>query len=57
MSTVLRSDYRPLIPVELPYMGRQMYMHTFDLARPHLPFGYDDYLAVVTLAATILWLR
>jgi hypothetical protein len=45
---MLNSDYRPLCPVNLPYAGRQKYMHTFDLAAPIMAEGYEDYLAPVT---------
>lgn len=47
---MLFSDYRELCPVKLPYKGRQKYMHSFDLASPTMPKGFEDYLApVVTL--------
>lgn len=49
---MLNSDYRPLYKVQLPYAGRQHYMHTFDLANPVMADGYEDYLApVVALCA------
>lgn len=45
---VLRSSYRPLVVVQFPkYLGRQVRYHAFDLARPTLPTGYDDYLPLV----------
>lgn len=41
----LNSDFRPLSPIALPPpMGRQFYMHTFELAHPTVPSGYEDYL-------------
>lgn len=43
----LHSDYRRLIPVSLPYRGRQKYMHTFDLAAPKMAAGFEDYLGPV----------
>lgn len=43
----LTSDYRPLVPVALPYQGRQLYMGGFDLASPRMPEGYEDYLETV----------
>lgn len=43
----LYSDYRELCPVVLPYVGRQKYMHTFDLAAPVMPVGCEDYLEPV----------
>lgn len=46
MST-LRSAFRRLGPVELPYRGRQHYMHGFDLANPSVPDGFEDYLGLV----------
>lgn len=47
---MLRSNYRPLAEVRLPYAGRQKYMHSFDLAAPSMPEGFEDYLEpVVTL--------
>lgn len=52
---MLTSDYTKLCQVELPYeaslhapyLGRQLYMHAFDLAAPVMAEGYDDYQAVV----------
>lgn len=41
---MLKSDYQRLCEVSLPYAGRQIYMHTFDLANPVMPKGYEDYL-------------
>lgn len=48
---MLYSDYRALYPVTLPpHKARQMYMHTFELARPVMPAGFEDYLdPVLTL--------
>lgn len=49
---MLNSDFRRLCPVALPYAGRQKYMHTFDLARPVMAPGFEDYdEAVWTLCA------
>jgi hypothetical protein len=45
---MLHSDYRPLCPVDLPFAGRQRYMHSFDLASPVMAAGFEDYLAPVT---------
>lgn len=45
--TTLASDYRRLGPVQLPYSGRQKYMHTFDLGLPVMPQGFEDYLLPV----------
>ncbi len=46
---VLRSSYRQLTAVQLPaYQGRQKRYHGFDLARPVMPEGYEDYLSSVT---------
>ena len=44
---MLRSSAAPLCPVVLPFMGRQKYMHGFDVANPTMPEGFEDYLAVV----------
>ena len=44
MSELLNSDYRELTAVRLPYAGRQMYMHSFDLENPVMPLGFEDYL-------------
>lgn len=41
---MLRSFYRPLCPVTLPFQGRQRYMHTFDVADPVMAEGFEDYL-------------
>lgn len=44
---MLKSDYKKLCVVSLPYAGRQMYMHSFDLSNPVMPVGYEDYLEPV----------
>ena len=46
--TMLHSDYRPLCAVVLPYRERRHYMHSFDLAKPVMREGYEDYLEPVT---------
>ena len=43
----LHSTFRPLLPVSLPFAGRQSYMHTFDLSSPLMAPGYHDYLDIV----------
>lgn len=48
----LYSSYRRLGPVMLPYRGRQMRYHAFDLARPKMPLGFEDYYAPVTALCT-----
>lgn len=45
----LNSNYQKLVEVQLPYMGRQKYMHTFNIASPVMAEGFEDYLAPVTL--------
>lgn len=45
---MLHSDYRQLVPVRLPYAGRQKYMHSFDLSAPVMAVGFEDYLGTVT---------
>lgn len=48
MEQVLKSNYLPLVTVVLPpSQGRQMRYHTFDLASPKMPPGYEDFLAPV----------
>jgi len=49
---VLHSSYKRLIPVSLPYHGRQMRYHPFDLANPKMPDGYGDYLVPVSQLCT-----
>jgi len=45
---MLNSNYRPLITVKLPApIRRQCYMHSFDLKKPTVPKGFDDYLPTV----------
>lgn len=44
---VLQSSIRNLCQVDLPYAGRQHYMHNFDLSEPTVPEGFEDYLPVV----------
>jgi len=47
MQTLL-SDYRELLPVKFPpFLGRQKYMHTFDLSHPIPAPGFEDYFEVV----------
>jgi hypothetical protein len=46
---MLNSDYRSLCKVELPYAGRQHYMHAFDLANPVMRAGFEDYAEPVRL--------
>lgn len=49
---MLKSNYRKLCPVSLPYAGRQHYMHAFDLAAPVMREGFEDYLEpVIALCA------
>lgn len=45
--TRLYSDYRPLCGVALPFKERQKYMHSFDLEKPVMAVGYEDYLEPV----------
>lgn len=49
---MLKSDYTKLVPVVLPYKGRQRYMHSFDVANPIMLGGYEDYLEPVL---SLLW--
>lgn len=44
---MLNSHYTKLGEVQLPFAGRQHYMHSFDLAAPIMLAGYEDYLAPV----------
>ncbi len=44
---MLYSDYCELCSVTLPYLGRQKYMHTFDLSAPRMADGFGDYLEPV----------
>jgi hypothetical protein len=46
---MLNSDYRRLCEIALPYAGRQMYVHSFDLADPKMAAGFEDYLETVRL--------
>jgi hypothetical protein len=46
---MLDSTYQPLCAVNLPYQGRQEYMHAFDLANPVMKEGFEDYLDPVTI--------
>lgn len=47
MKNILHSDYRKLCEIKLPYLDRQMYMHSFDLNNPIMPEGFEDYLSPV----------
>lgn len=40
---MLHSNFRPLVDVKLPFQGRQIYMHSFEIQKPHFPAGYEDY--------------
>jgi len=45
---MLLSNYAPLRAVDLPLpRDRQFYMHTFELANPSVPKGFEDYLEPV----------
>lgn len=44
---MLNSEYKRLCPVDLPFHGRQKYMHTFDLSSPVMAEGFEDYLEPV----------
>ncbi len=44
---MLNSVYKKLCYIDLPYQGRQKYMHTFDLAAPVMAPGFEDYLEPV----------
>lgn len=44
---MLNSSFARLVPVALPYQGRQLYMGGFDLANPVMPEGFEDYLEPV----------
>lgn len=44
---ILNSSFERLVAVDLPYAGRQRYMHGFDVARPDMGEGYEDYLRPV----------
>lgn len=44
---MLNSDYKRLCSVDLPYSGRQKYIHSFDLAHPVMALGFEDYLITV----------
>jgi hypothetical protein len=48
----LVSIYTKLCTVELPYHGRQFYMHQFDLGNPVMPPGFEDYLEAVKALCT-----
>lgn len=45
---MLNSNYWQLVPVTLPFKGRQHYMHSFDVANPKMRDGFEDYLEPVT---------
>src|SRR5665213_3194682 len=45
---MLNSSYQSLGEITLPdFSNRQYYMHGFDLANPHMPEGFEDYLEPV----------
>lgn len=45
---MLNSDYRRLAEITLPpFQARQKYMHTFNLAKPEMAKGLEDYLEIV----------
>lgn len=45
---MLNSNFAQLCPVRLPYQGRQKYMLSFDLAKPVMEKGFEDYLEPAT---------
>lgn len=46
---MLNSHFAPLVGVALPgaALGRQHYMHPFDVANPTVPEGFEDYLPAI----------
>lgn len=40
---MLFSRFAPLVPVDLPYKGRQNYMHEIDARNPVMLKGFEDY--------------
>lgn len=49
---MLISNFHKLIPVQLPYTGRQFYMHAFNIANPTMPEGFEDYTEPVRALVT-----
>lgn len=45
---MLNSYAKELCSVDLPYAGRQLYMHTFTTDRVCMPEGFEDYADVVS---------
>ena len=45
---MLNSYYQSLGAVEFPvFANRQLYMHSFDVANPSAPEGFEDYLPMI----------
>lgn len=44
---MLLSSHQQLCAVALPYMGRRHYMHSFDLSKPVMRKGFEDYASIV----------
>jgi hypothetical protein len=38
----LHSHFTPLVDVSLPFLGRQVYMHEFDMEKCDVPEGYEE---------------
>jgi hypothetical protein len=45
--TMLNSHFKPLIDISLPYKGRQLYMHSFNIDNPTMLEGFEDYYDTV----------
>lgn len=43
----LKSTFRSLEAVHLPWAGRQDYMHSFDISNPVMKAGFEDYGRIV----------
>jgi hypothetical protein len=41
---MLKSEFSPLCAIHLPYAERRYKYHTFDLSKPDMPKGFEDYL-------------
>src|ERR1700744_3020663 len=45
--TLLDSNYKKLIPVDLPFSGKSVYMHPIEMDNPQMPSGFEGYLKPV----------
>jgi len=54
---MLHSTFKPLTSIQLPFNNRRMYMHSFDIEKPIMAAGYEDYLDAVETLLSMAGIR